>query len=141
MFDGTPAPQRSVYTRKRPAVNRGVVWTRTERHYLAKIAVPSPDPSEWRSLLDQLRPSVRPLVLWMPGRVWLGAAGRDALAAAIGSSKVAVIVENDIGRGLATALEWLGINVTAYSSNELERAETELEFQPGQLGELLEALA
>ena len=134
MFDGSP-------TNKTLREQRGVIWTRTPTHNLAKIAVPSPDPREWRSLLDQLRPSVRPLVLWMRGRVWLGAEGRDALARAIGSSKVALIVEDNVGRSLATALEWLGVDICTYTDADLELLETDFDFEPGALDELLLQLA
>ena len=134
MFDGSP-------TNTSLRHQRGVLWTRTSTHNLAKIAVPSPDPREWRALLDQLRPSTRPLVLWMRGRVWLGAEGREALARAIGSSKVALIVEDNVGRSLATALEWLGVEISTYTAADLERLETEFEFEPGSLDDLIAQLA
>jgi len=135
MFDGNPAGQFQPNAR-----SQGVAWKRASHHTLARIDVTSPDPRSWRSFLDELRPAVRPLILWMRGRVWLGADSRAALAHAIGSSRVALVVEDDIGRGLATALRWLGVEVSTYSLAELDQLETELEFEHGalhgQLGEL-----
>ncbi|KIG12212.1 hypothetical protein DB30_01816 [Enhygromyxa salina] len=104
---------------------------------LAKIANMPPQ-REWRQFLDHLRPSVRPLVLWIRGRVWIGSAGRSELASAIGSSRVGLVVSDDIGRGLATALRWLGVDVDAYGIADLYRLEAKLNLDPGTANAMLQ---
>ncbi|WP_106090164.1 hypothetical protein [Enhygromyxa salina] len=104
---------------------------------LAKLASMPPQ-REWREFLDHLRPSVRPLVLWIRGRIWIGSAGRTELAAAIGTSRVALLVGDDIGRGLATALRWLGADVDAYTISDLDRLEAKLDLDAGMLGGMLQ---
>jgi hypothetical protein len=119
-------------TLETPARERtGLVWAQVGKMTIAKISGELPASHEWRRFLDQLRPSSRPLVLWIRGRIWLGSAARTELATAIGSSKVALLVDDDIGRGLATALRWLGSDVHAYGLGELDDVERVLGLPPG----------
>ena len=118
----------------------GLVWAQAEGVNVAKISGGLPSKRDWRKFLDHLRPSTRPLLLWIHGRVWIGSEGRSELASAIGTSSVALIVSDDIGRGLATALRWLDVKVTAYSTTQLEQLETELDLEPGATSELYETL-
>ncbi|MFO7566180.1 MAG: hypothetical protein R6X02_26275 [Enhygromyxa sp.] len=109
----------------------GLVWDQTPEANIARISGELPPAHEWRRFLDQLRPSSKPLLLWIRGRVWIGLAGRTELARAIGSSKVALVVDDDIGRGLATALRWMGSDVHAYDLGELDQVEASLGLTPG----------
>jgi hypothetical protein len=109
----------------------GLVWDQTAEATIAQISGELPPPHEWRRFLDQLRPSSKPLLLWIRGRVWIGLAGRTELARAIGSSKVALVVDDDIGRGLATALRWMGSDVHAFGLGELDRVEESLGLSAG----------
>ena len=117
---GTPTLDRS-----------GLVWAQTPEANIARISEELPPPHEWRRFLDQLRPSTKPLLLWLRGRIWIGLAGRTELAKAIGTSKVALVVDDDIGRGLATALRWMGSDVHAFGLGELDRVEDTLGLPPG----------
>jgi hypothetical protein len=114
----------------------GLNWTVIGGMTIARLSGGLPSPQEWRAFLDHLRPSTRPLILWIRGRVWIGSAGRTELAAAIGTTSVSLVADGDLGRGLATALRWLGTDVRTYSSSELEQLETELELPSG-IGERL----
>jgi hypothetical protein len=76
------------------------------------------------------------VILWMDGRVWLASDARNELAAALGTSTVALVADGDLGRGLATALRWLGVDVHTYSSTEFDQLETDLELPAG-IGERL----
>lgn len=134
MFDGSPATRYAPH----PVERKGLVWTQIGGLTIAKISGGLPEQREWRELLDQLRPSVRPLLLWIRGRVWIGSEGRKELAQAIGSSRVALVVDDDLGRGLATALRWLGVKTYAYSMSELDSLETEFELPPGISERMLE---
>lgn len=116
--------------------HHGLTWTVIGGMTIARLSGGLPSPQQWRAFLDHLRPSVRPLILWIRGRVWIGSAGRTELAAAIGSSHVSLVADGDLGRGLATALRWLGADVRAYSSAELDQLETQLELPAG-IGERL----
>lgn len=133
MIDGSQATQ----LHSQPIERHGLIWAQVEGINLAKISGGMPSQREWREFLDHLRPSVRPLVLWIRGRIWIGSAGRTELANAIGSSRVALVVGDDIGRGLATALRWLGADVDAYSTSDLERLELKLDLEPGVASGLL----
>lgn len=137
MVDGSQATQLHAP----PLERQGLVWVQTAGINLAKITGGMPAQPEWRQFLDHLRPSVRPLVLWIRGRIWIGSAGRTELANAIGSSRVALVVGDDIGRGLATALRWLGADVDAYSSHsptDLDRLENKLGLAKGTAQQLFE---
>lgn len=119
-------------TSHEPRLERsGLVWIQTREATFGKISGELPAQHEWRRFLDQLRPSSRPLVLWLRGRVWLGSAGRHELARAIGSSCVALLVDDDIGRGLATALRWMGSDVHAFGLAELDDVDVMLELPAG----------
>ena len=109
----------------------GLVWTQIGGLTVAKISGGLPDPRTWRAFLDHLRPSVRPVILWIRGRVWIGSTGRTELAQAIGTSSLSLVVDDDLGRGLATALKWLGVDVTSYSHSEIDQLETDLELPDG----------
>jgi hypothetical protein len=129
-------PVSSVRT---PSLDRvGLVWVQNPLAMVALISVELPPPHEWRRFLDQLRPSSKPLLLWLRGRIWLGSTGRGELAKAIGTSKVVLIVDDDIGRGLATALRWMGSDVQAFELGELERADQALGMSPGTTLELIQ---
>ena len=138
--------QASVFTTSSPhlapqrAPAHGLVWAQVEGVNVAKISGGLPDKRDWRAFLDHLRPSTRPLILWIHGRVWIGSEGRSELASAIGTSNVALVVSDDIGRGLATALRWLDVDVAAYSTTQLEQLETDLDLEPGATSELRELL-
>jgi hypothetical protein len=134
MFDGSPATQYS----PQPVERHGLVWTQIGGLTIAKISGGLPDKREWRDFLDHLRPSVRPVLLWIRGRIWIGSEGRTELANAIGSSQVALVVDDDLGRGLATALRWLGVKTNAYSMSELDQLETELDLPVGISERMLE---
>lgn len=122
-----------------PSLDRvGLVWVQNPLAMVALISVELPPPHEWRRFLDQLRPLSKPLLLWLRGRIWLGSTGRTELAKAIGSSKVVLIVDDDIGRGLATALRWMGADVQAFGLGELERADQALGLSPGTSLELIQ---
>ncbi|PRQ05788.1 hypothetical protein ENSA5_01080 [Enhygromyxa salina] len=123
-----------------PAARHELVWRQVDGLNIAKISGGVPRGREWRRLLDNLRPTVRPVVLWMRGRIWIGSEGRAELAAAIGSCRVALIVDDNIGRGLATALRWLDVKVDAYSMAELDQLETDLELEPGAVAGMLDRL-
>jgi hypothetical protein len=127
MFQGSQAQQLSLD----PPERNGLVWTQIGGLTVAKISAGGPDERQWRAFLDHLRPSVRPLILWIRGRVWLGSPNRTQLAQAIGTSRVAMVVDDDLGRGLGTALRWLGVEVDNYSYSELDQLETEFELPPG----------
>jgi hypothetical protein len=114
-----------------PVLDTGLVWAQTPEANVARISGELPAQQEWRQFLDQIRPSSKPLLLWLRGRIWLGAAGRTELARAIGSSRVALVVDDDIGRGLATALRWMGSDVHSYSLGELDRVDTTLGLTQG----------
>jgi hypothetical protein len=121
-----------------PLERSGLIWDQAAGINLAKISNGMPGQREWREFMDVLRPSSRPLVLWIRGRIWIGSAGRTELANAIGSSRVALVVGDDIGRGLATALRWLGADVDAYSISDLDRLEAKLDLDPGTATDLLQ---
>lgn len=127
MMEGSQATQLAPRTAER----RGLVWTHLAGLTVAKIAGGVPDPREWRAFLDHLRPSVRPVILWIRGRVWIGSTGRTELAQAIGSSRLLLVVDDDLGRGLATALKWLGVDAESYSHSEMDQLETDLELPDG----------
>lgn len=116
----------------------GLVWVQNPLAMVALISVELPPPQEWRRFLDQLRPLSKPLLLWLRGRIWLGATGRTELAKAIGTSKVVLVVDDDIGRGLATALRWMGSDVQAFGLGELDKADQALGLSPGTSLELLQ---
>lgn len=118
----------------------GLVWVRNPLAIVAGISHELPPPHEWRRFLDQLRPSSKPLLLWLRGRIWLGSTGRTELARAIGSSKVVLVVDDDIGRGLATALRWMGCDVQAFGLGELDHVDHALDLSPGTSLELIEQL-
>jgi hypothetical protein len=118
----------------------GLVWVQNPLAMVALISGQLPPPHEWRRFLDQLRPSSKPLLLWLRGRIWLGSTGRTELARAIGSSKVVLVVDDDIGRGLATALRWMGSDVHAFGLGELEQVDQNLGLSPGTSLELLQQL-
>src|SRR5262245_45222617 len=103
MSASTQATQLAPATPGRP----GLIWTQIGGLTVAKLSGGVPDARTWRSFLDHLRPSVRPVILWIRGRVWIGSTGRSELAAAVGSSSLSLVVDDDLGRGLATALKWL----------------------------------
>jgi hypothetical protein len=121
-----------------PLERQGLIWTQSAGINIAKISGGIPPQREWREFLHHLRPSVRPLVLWIRGRIWIGSAGRTELANAIGTSRVALVVGDDIGRGLATALRWLGADVDAYSGSDLDRLEAKLGLERGVVAGMLE---
>lgn len=133
MIDGSQASQLHA----QPIERQGLVWVQAEGINVAKISGGMPSQREWREFLSHLRPSVRPLVLWIRGRIWIGSAGRSELAHAIGTSQVALVVGDDIGRGLATALRWLGVDVNAYSTADLERLDAKLDLDRGEAAGLL----
>ena len=116
----TPSPERS-----------GLHWIQIREATVAKISGELPAEHEWRRFLDHLRPCSRPLVLWLRGRVWLRSAGRTELAAAIGSSTVALVVDDDIGRGFATALRWMDSDVHPFGLAELDAVDTMLGLPSG----------
>ncbi len=118
----------------------GLVWAQTPDATIAKITRELPGPIEWRRFLDQLRPSSKPLMLWLRGRIWFGSAGRAELARAIGSSTVALVVNDDIGRGLATALCWLGSDVHPFDLAEIDQIDATLGLEPGVAYNLLQRL-
>lgn len=118
----------------------GLVWTQTPEATIARISGELPPPHEWRRFLDQLRPSTKPLLLWLRGRIWIGLAGRTELARAIGSSKVALVVDDDIGRGLATALRWMGSDVHAFGLGELDQVEEALHLSAGSALDMIHQL-
>jgi hypothetical protein len=130
------APQIAPSTPER----HGLAWTQIGGLTVAKIPGGVPDPRDWRAFLDHLRPSVRPVILWIRGRVWIGSTGRAELAQAIGSSTLSLVVDDDLGRGLATALRWLGVDVNSYSYSEIDQLETDLELPDG-IGDRLLAQA
>ncbi len=130
------APQIAPNNAERP----GLVWTQIGGLTVAKISGGVPDPRDWRAFLDHLRPSVRPVILWIRGRVWIGSTGRAELAQAIGTSTLSLVVDDDLGRGLATALKWLGVDVNSYSHSEIDQLETDLELPDG-IGDRLLAQA
>jgi hypothetical protein len=134
MMEGSQATQLTpLIPRERQAApeRRGLIWTQIGGLTVAKISGGVPDPRDWRAFLDHLRPSVRPVILWIRGRVWIGEAGRTELAHAIGSSSLSLVVDDDLGRGLATALRWLGVEVNSYSYSEIDQLETNLELPDG----------
>lgn len=118
----------------------GLVWTHNPLAMVALISAELPPPHEWRRFLDQLRASSKPLLMWLRGRIWLGSTGRSELAKAIGTSKVVLVVDDDIGRGLATALRWMGADVQAYGLGELDRVDQALSLSPGTSLELIQQL-
>jgi hypothetical protein len=128
MMEGSQATQLGP---RIPVERQGLVWTQLGGLTVAKISGGVPDPREWRAFLDHLRPSVRPVILWIRGRVWIGSTGRTELAQAIGSSSLSLVVDDDLGRGLATALRWLGVEVNSYSYSEIDQLETALELPDG----------
>ena len=124
-----------------PSLDRvGLVWVQNPLATVASISAELPRQQEWRRFLDQLRPSSKPLLLWLRGRIWLGSTGRTELARAIGSSKVVLVVDDDIGRGLATALRWMGCDVHSFGLGELDRVDGTLGLSPGSSLELLQQL-
>ena len=134
MMNGSQATQLNT----QPLERQGLVWAQDAGINIAKIAGGMPAAKEWREFLDHLRPSVRPLVLWIRGRIWIGSTGRTELANAIGTSRVALVVGDDIGRGLATAMRWLGADVDAFSISDLERLEAKLDLDSGTAARMLE---
>jgi len=116
----------------------GLTWAQAPEATLARISGTLPTPYEWRRFLDHLRPSSRPLVLWLRGRVWLGSAARTELAHAIGSSTVALLVSDDIGRGLATALRWMKTDVHAFDLAQLDDVDALLQLPSGLSLDLLQ---
>lgn len=118
----------------------GLVWGQTPEATIAKITAELPPPQQWRQFLDQLRPSSKPLLLWLRGRIWFGSTGRAELARSIGSSTVALIVDDDIGRGLATALRWLGSDVSPFDIGEIDKVDAALGLEPGVAYKLLQRL-
>jgi hypothetical protein len=127
MMASSQATQLAPRTSERP----GLIWTQIGGLTVAKISGGVPDAPTWRAFLDHLRPSVRPVILWIRGRVWIGSTGRTDLAQAIGTSALSLVCDDDLGRGLATALKWLGVNVTSYSHTEIDQLETDLELPDG----------
>lgn len=123
-----------------PLGRAGLVWGQTPEATIAKITAALPPERQWRAFLDQLRPSSRPLLLWLRGRIWFGSTGRAELARAIGSSTVALIVDDDVGRGLATALNWLGSDVHPFDIGEIDRVDAVLQLEPGVAYKLLQRL-
>jgi hypothetical protein len=118
----------------------GLVWVQKPQANAALISAELPPAHEWRRFLDQLRPSSKPLLLWLRGRIWVGSAGRSELARAIGSSKVVLVVDDDIGRGLATALRWMGCDVQSFGLGELDRVDETLGLSSGSSLELIQQL-
>jgi hypothetical protein len=131
MMEGSQATQLAPHSSRAPAERHGLVWTQIGGLTVAKISGGVPDPRDWRAFLDHLRPSVRPVILWIRGRVWIGSTGRAELAHAIGTSSLSLVVDDDLGRGLATALRWLGVEVSSYSYSEIDQLETALELPDG----------
>lgn len=134
MIAGSQATQLQT----QPLERQGLIWAQIAGINIAKISGGMPPQREWRDFLHHLRPSVRPLILWIRGRIWIGSAGRTELANAIGTSRVALVVGDDIGRGLATAMRWLDVDVDAYSSSDLERLEAKLGLEPGAAASMLD---
>lgn len=130
MLHGIQATQLSTT----PYYPAGFTWTKIGGVTVAMISGGMPDPREWRDFLDHLRPCVRPVVVWVRGRIWFDAAGRTELAQAIGTSRVALVVDDDLGRGLGTALRWLGVDLRTYARTELEQLETDFDL-PAELSD------
>ncbi len=117
-----------------------LVWAQTPVATVAKLTGRAPAAHEWRRFLDGLRPSSKPLLLVLCGRVWLNSAARTELARAIGTSAVAIVVDHDVGRGLATALRWAGADIHAFEPAEIARIDAALGFERGVAFALLDRL-
>ncbi|EDM81770.1 hypothetical protein PPSIR1_04868 [Plesiocystis pacifica SIR-1] len=77
----------------------------------------------WQALLNRLRRNPRPTVLRILGDAHLGVRRRGELAEALGSKvRVAALVDSERGRGLATALRWLGAEVDIFDHGDVQAA-------------------
>ena len=106
-------------------------WERTPTAIVARVEGAHPERDAWSNFLTDVRESELPVVLWMTGRVWLVAAARNELVNTLdGRCRMALIVEDDVGRGLATALRWRGLEVAAFAISELDEVDAFLQLEP-----------
>ena len=116
----------------------GLTWAGTLESTVAHLGASRPTVA-WRLLLDRIRRSQRPLVLWLGQEANLDADARAELAAALQEGvRVSVIAEEN--RGLATALRWLGVDAEHFSPRQLSQVAAFLAITPSRLHDALHGL-
>lgn len=101
-------------------------------NFTSKGPVSEADFAEWRRRL--VEPGVKHFLSGAMGTVELTSTQRREAAGIAKERRIrtAVVTDDRVGRGLVTAVSWLGADIAAFSWDELERAAEFLRVPPSE---------